>query len=69
MSSTVPPAFSIFSLAEAENACALTTSFLVSSPSPRIFTASIERGTMPGAVQRGDVDRARVEPLVERRPR
>ena len=34
-------AFSIFSLAEAENADALTTSFLVSSPSPRIFTAAI----------------------------
>ena len=48
ITSAVPPAFSIFSFADAENADALTTSFFVSSPSPRIFTVSIERGTMPG---------------------
>ena len=45
--SAVPPAFSIFSLAEAENASALTVNFLVSSPSPRIFTACELRGTRP----------------------
>src|SRR6185369_2772231 len=47
ISSAVPPAFSIFSLAEVENAAAFTTSFFVRSPSPRIFTSSYRRGTMP----------------------
>jgi len=34
-------------LADAENAVALTVSFFVRSPSPRIFTLVMERGTMP----------------------
>ena len=35
----VPPAASIFSRAVSENACAVTVSFLVRSPWPRIFTS------------------------------
>ena len=37
MISQVPPLASIFALAEALNACALTVSFLDNSPSPRIL--------------------------------
>ena len=54
----LPPAFSIFSLADAENAWALTVNFLVSSPSPRILTRVERRGTRPAALQRREVDRA-----------
>ena len=36
--SALPPAFSIFSFADAVNFAALTVSFLVISPSPRIFS-------------------------------
>src|ERR1017187_2591127 len=36
--SQVPPLASIFLRAEALNACAITDNFLVTSPSPRIFT-------------------------------
>src|SRR5438046_1814127 len=39
-SSQVPPLPSIFDLAEALKACALTVSFLSNSPSPRILTPS-----------------------------
>ena len=35
----VPPAFSIFSRAEAEKRCAVTLSFFFSSPSPSTFTS------------------------------
>ncbi len=38
MTSTVPPAASIFSLAAALKPCALTVSFFVSSPRARTFT-------------------------------
>ena len=50
MISHVPPLASIFAFADALNALALTASFFVSSPSPRILT--------PSARAIGQTDRA-----------
>ena len=45
----MPPAASIFSAADLENECAVTESFFVSSPSPRIFTSTESFATSPAA--------------------
>ena len=71
MTTAVPPAASIFALAEALKPCAVTVSFLVRSPSPRIFTGSrrclrmpasrsvsgVTVGAVVEALEGGEVDR------------
>ena len=47
ITSALPPAFSIFSLALAEKACARIVSLCARSPSPRIFTRGAVVGTDP----------------------
>ncbi len=47
MMSAFPPAFSIFSFAEAENLCARTETGRFSSPSPSTFSPSLRSFTAP----------------------
>src|SRR5258708_7055509 len=64
--SALPPAFSIFSFAEAENLCALTETGLVNSPSPRILRPSLRPLTAPASTSLSRSTSAR--PSVSRPP-
>jgi hypothetical protein len=55
---TVPPAASIFSAADFENECAVTESFFVSLPSPRIFTSTESFAMRPAALSASGVTSA-----------
>ena len=66
MSSHAPPLASILALADALNACALTVSFRVSSPSPRILMPAAAAVRQPRAPQRRFVHARAVLEAVER---